>query len=332
MLTRYFKANYPGQYITIGVVGLLLWGVGAVHPPAMPPPQGPVPLYTLLFDWFSGTPYLAMGIGFVLVVFQTIWLNFIVLNHDLVPHNTSLTALLFLLFISLLPSYLTLTPITLTIPFILFILQALLKAYHEPQPIELVYTAGFFVALASMFFFPALLLYCFLLCCLLLYRTMKWREWVSSLIGLATPYLYLVVVYFLRDNLSSLASQYVGYFQQVRLAMPQAAPATWVLFSLLAIAGLLGIWNIMRMNREKTVEFRKKGSVFLWLLFWSLLICSLAGPNQLYFPALLSVSISVVITGLFYHSRRSSRFEVLLWALLILQFANTAFGPYLPWH
>lgn len=332
MLTRYFKANYPGQYITVGVVGLLLWGAGAVHPPAMPPPQGPVPLYTLLFSWFSGTPYLAMGIGFVLVVVQAIWLNFIVLNHDLVPHNTSLTALLFLLFISLLPSYLTLTPLTLTIPFVLFILQALLKAYNEPQPIELVYTAGFFVALASMFFFPSLLLYCFLLCCLLVYRTMKWREWVSSLIGLATPYLYLVVVYFLSDNIPALTAQYADYLHQVRMGIPSTGPSTWILFGLMALFGLLGIWNLLRLNQEKTVEFRKKGLVFLWLLVWSLLICLLAGPNQLYFPALLSTSLPVFATGFYYYSARRSRFEALLWILLILLFANTAFGLYLPWH
>ncbi|MBN1199233.1 MAG: hypothetical protein JXA23_07770 [Bacteroidales bacterium] len=331
MLTRYFKANYPGQYITIGVIGLLLWGLGTLHPPAMPLPQGPAPLYTLLYSWLSGVPYLAMVLGFLLVIVQAVWLNYIGLTHDLVPHNTSLTALLFLLFISLLPSYLTLTPITLTIPFLLLVLQALLKAYNQTEPIELVYTAGFFVALASLFFFPTLLFYGFILSTFLVYRTMKWREWVSSLIGLATPYLYLVVVYFLTDHLSSLASIYSGYLGQARAGIPKADLNTWILIGFLGLFTLMGLWSTLRTIGEKTVELRKKGIVLLWMLFWSLLIILLACPGQLYSPALLSICSAVFAANFFLRLRKPFWFELLLWVLILILIANTAFGPYLLW-
>jgi len=95
-MVRYFKSSFPGQFITIGVIGLLLWGTRAIHLSEMPVPEGPVPLYSILYSWLSPFPYLAIGIGFVLVLFQAIWLNYIALKHDLVPHNTSLTALFFL--------------------------------------------------------------------------------------------------------------------------------------------------------------------------------------------------------------------------------------------
>ncbi len=329
-MVRYFKSSFPGQFITIGVIGLLLWGIGALHPPAMPEPQGPVPLYTILFDWFSGTPYLAMGIGFLLVLFQAFWLNYIVLRHDLVPHNTSLAALLFLLFISLLPSYLTLTPVNISTLFLLFILRALLEAYNQTEPIELVYTAGFFIALSSFFYFPSLLLYGLLIISFLVYRSMKWREWVSSFIGLATPFLYLVVVFFLTDRLPGLVALYSDYFGQLDVTLFEAGWNTWTLFGMMGLFSILGLWDTIRHIGEKNVEQRKKNIVVLWIFFWSILTLLYAGSLLIYFPALLSICLSIFVTNFYLRLRKLFWFELLLWLLIIILFSNMALWPYLP--
>ncbi len=330
MLVRYFRSSFPGQFITIGVIGLMLWGVGAIHPPMMPAPEGPVPLYAVMYGWLSGIPYLAMGIGFLLVIFQAVWLNSIVIHHNLVPHNTSLAALLFLLFISLLPSYLTLTPVNIATLFLLFILRALLETYNQTDPIELVYTAGFFVALSSFFYIPALLFYGFLLSCFLVYRSMKWRVWVSSLIGLATPFLYLVVTYFLTDHLPGLLSLYSDFFEHMLITIPEAGWSSWVLFGFLGLFTLLGLWDTTRHIREKSVELRKKNIVLLWMFFWSFLALLYANSLQLYFPALLSVCLPVFVTNFYMRFRKPFWSELLLWLLLIALFANSAMGIYFP--
>ncbi|MFH1936286.1 MAG: DUF6427 family protein [Bacteroidota bacterium] len=330
MLIRYFKSSFPGQFVTIGVVGLLLWGVGAIDPPLMPPPDGPVPLYGLLYSWFSGFPYVAMILGFLLVIIQAVWLNYIVSRHDLVPNNTSLAALLFLLFLSLFPSYLTLTPVNITTFFLLFILRAILKAYHQTEPIEMVYTAGFFVALSSFFYLPSLLFYGFLLFCFLVYRSFKWREWLSSLIGLVTPFLYLVMFYFLTDRLSGLFDLYTGFFGQVTMIPQQVEWNNWFLLCLLGLFTLLGLGDTIRHIREKTVEPRKKSVVLLWMLFWSMLTILFAKSLHLYHLGLLSVCLAVFVTNFYMHLRRSFWLELLLWLLLLALFVNTAFGPFFP--
>ncbi len=310
-------------------MGLLLWGLGAIHPPLMPAPEGAVPLYGLLYDWLSGFPYLAMVIGFILVIFQAVWLNFIVVKHDMVPHNTSLAALLFLLFLSLLPSYLTLTPVNITTFFLIFILQVLLAAYNQSEPIELVYTAGFFVALSSFFYLPSLLFYGFLLVFFLIYRSLKWREWVSSLIGLATPFLYLVVLYFLTDRLHGLMSLYSNYFDQIYPVIPDVAWNDWFMFCLLGLFLLLGVWDLFRHIGEKTVELTKKSIVLLWMLFWILLTILYANSIYLYHPGLLSVPLAVFVTSFYMNLRKPFWFELLLWLLILALFVNTSLGPIL---
>ncbi|MBL7137383.1 MAG: hypothetical protein ISS17_01235 [Bacteroidales bacterium] len=328
MLIRYFRSSFPGQFVTIGVIGLLLWGAGGIHPPLMPPPDGPVPLYSLLYDWLSGFPYIAMAVGFLLVIFQAIWFNYIVSRRDLVPHNTSLAALLFLLFISLIPSYLTLTPVNITTFFLLFILRALLEAYNQSEPVELVYTAGFFVALSSFFYLPSLLFYGFLLIFFLIYRSLKWREWVSSLIGLATPFLYLVVLYFLTDRISGLPALYTDFFGQVILTIPEVGWREWILFSLLGLFTILGLQDTLRHIGEKTVELRKKNVVLLWMLFWSLLTIFYAHALHLYHLGLLSICLAVFVTNFYMHLRRPFWFELLLWLLLLALYVNTALGHF----
>lgn len=330
MIVRYFRSSFPGQFITIGVAGLLLWGAGAIHPPVMPLPDGPVPLYSILYRWLSDIPYLAMGIGFLLVTVQAFWLNYIVLRHELVPQNTSLAALLLLLFLSLLPPYLTLTPVNIATLFLLFILRALLEAYNQNEPIELVYTAGFFVALSSFFFLPSLLFFGFLLICFLVYRSMRWREWVSSLIGLATPFLYLLVVYFFTDRLPEMLALYAGFFRKVTVSIPVTGWHSWLLLGFLGLFTLLGLWNAFRHSGEKTVELRKKNIVLLWMLVWSMLAALYANSLLVYLPALLSVCVPVFTTSFYMRFRKPFWFELILWFFLIVLYINTALWFYLP--
>jgi len=170
-LIKYFKSSFPGQYITIAVVGLIIWVLPVINPPQMPAPEGPVPLYILLYNWLSGMPYLAMAAGFLLVLFEAIWLNYLSTRHDLVQHNTSMASFMFILFVSILPAYLTLTPANITILLLILTLRSLFGAYNQVEANEQVFTAGFFVALASFFYLPSLLLYGFLVVCFIIFRT-----------------------------------------------------------------------------------------------------------------------------------------------------------------
>jgi len=324
-MVRFFRSSFPVQFITIGVIGLLLWGTGAVHPPVMPPPEGPVPLYTLLYKWVSGFQYLAMAVGFFLVTFQALWLNYIVSCHDLVPNNSSLSALLFLLFISLFPSLLTLTPINITTLFLLFILKAVLESYNQTDPVEQVYTAGFFVGLSSLFYLPSMFFYGFLLICFLVYRSLKLREWISSLIGFATPFLYLVVIYFLTDHLPEFIALYIDFLKRPGFQTPEIPWNVLVLFGGFTVLALLGLWDAFLHIGEKTIELRKKSIVLLWMLFFSLSTVFYSNSLNLHITGLLCIPLAPFLANFYLRLRKPFWFELLLWLFLLALFANTAF-------
>ena len=326
MIVRYFKSGFAGQYITLGLIGLIIWGIAAINPPLMAAPEGPVPLYSLLYHWFSGIPYLAMLLGFLIVLFEAIWLNKIFSTHDLIRHNSSLAAFLFLLFISCFPPFLTLTPINLTIPFLLYILNALFKAYNETESVELVYSAGFFVALASLFYLPAILLYGFLLICFIVYRSFQWREWVSSIIGLVTPFLFLFVYYFLIDQLPSLIEMYGAYFSQLQFSLQLFQVISLLYIIMLGLIGLFaifGLWDTLTRMSEKTVELRKKTIVVLWMFFWILLTVGFSGSFQLYHIGLFAICLALFTANFYLNLQKLFLFQLLLWLFILAVFVNT---------
>lgn len=327
MLIRYFRSNFPGQFVTAGAAGLLLWGAAVMHPPVMPPPDGPVPLYALLYQWLSCYPYLAMAAGFTLVVFQAVWLNFILLKHNLVPPNTALAALLFLIFTGLSPSWLTLTPVNITTLFLLLILRALLEAYNQSEPIELIYTMGFFTGLSSFFYLPSLFIYGFLLVSFLVYRLFRWREWVSSLIGLATPLLYLLIIYFMTDRLPELASLYIAFFMKAGLAVPLLPWHDYIPYCLAGLLGLSGLWDTFGRLREKRVETRKKNLLLIWLMMWLILILPYSHSLLPYHTGLLGISLTAFTANFYLNLKKPRRFEFLLWLIMLAILANTLIPP-----
>ncbi|MFH1160017.1 MAG: DUF6427 family protein [bacterium] len=324
MLIRYFKSSFPVQFITIGIVGVVLWGIAFADPPRMPVSDGPVPLYSFLYRWLADLPYLTTLGGLLLVLFESFFLNYIFSRHDLVHKNSTLAAFLFLLFISYLPPWLSLTPVNLSVVFLLFIVRALLKAYNQTEPIGMVYTAGFFVGMASLFYFPSLLLYGFLLVCFLIYREFHWREWISSLIGLATPFLFLGVIYFLIDKLPGLSLLYLSYMENPGFSFPSVTRMDWLLIGLLGVAALLGLWSTLSRIGEKTVELRKKNLVLLWLLGWLFVAIIYANTLHFYHLGMISVCLAPFVSNFYLNLRKPFWFQFLLWLMILAVFANTA--------
>ena len=201
MFIRFFRSSFAAQYLVIGLIGFILWGKAFILPPHIPPPEGPVPLYSLLYSLLGNLPHLSVILGFLLVLLETWWLNIMFNRHELVLKNSSLASLVFLIMMSSSPIYLTIHPLNISIVITLLILNSLMKSYNRSDDLDLVYGAGFLAALGSLFYFPYLLMLGILPVCFVLFRSVKWREWAAGVIGVLTPYFFLAVFYFLTDQL-----------------------------------------------------------------------------------------------------------------------------------
>lgn len=311
MFIKFFKSSFFLQYLVIGITGMFLWLGAFLNPPGMPPPEGPVPLYEPLYSLLFNTPVIAGILGFCLVLFETYWLSRILSQHELVVKNSSLSALVFLVMMSFLPAQLSLNPINIALGFMILILHHLLISYNKPEHLDRIFAAGFFTAIASMFYLPFILWFVFVVISFLVFRAGNWRAWMAAFIGLITPFLYLAVWHFWHDRFLAELAGYLSFFNQIMVFPDTFRPDFYILT---AFTLILAIWGIFRFTGgpERTVEIRIKTNILLWTLVFTLLSIIFSGSLAIFHPALAMPAISMVITGALFGLKRISVMEGVL--------------------
>lgn len=322
MFIKFFKSGFFIQYFLIGIIGVVLWLPAFLHPSLMPPPDGPVLLYSLLYDLLRESQFLATVLGFVLVCGETYFFSVILNRNELSLKNSSLSALVFLVLMSLLPSQLTLTPTTIALLFILLILHHLLIIYRKPEHFDRVFAAGFFTALASFFYIPVLLWIGFIIVSFLLFRSGAWREWIAAIIGLLTPFIYLSVFYLWNDELFFRAREYPDFFRRFLFYPNSSHSDFWITEGVVLI---LTIWGTVRLwisSLEKTVELRAKFNLFIWILVFTIFSFAFARSLAVYHPALATPALAMIITYALTSLKKTRLVEIILLILFILLLIN----------
>ena len=266
MFLRFFRSCFATQYIAIGIIGILLWGRAFFEPPGMPAPDGPVPLYALIYALLHGSPRAASMIGFILTLLSAFLLNRLLTSNEVVLKNSSLSALIFIALMSYFPFLLTLHQLSIATFILLMILERLYKSYSKSESLELTYVAGFLIGIASLFYLPFILFFFFLLISFIIFRNIDWHEWVGSFIGLATPYIFLSVYYFWFDEWMIIAHEYQHFFMISFDPAPFREPTFLILSGIVLVLLVFGLITGLSRLSEKTIEIRKKTILLIWLI------------------------------------------------------------------
>ncbi|ULT27687.1 hypothetical protein KUH03_13915 [Sphingobacterium sp. E70] len=106
-----------------------------------------------------------------------------------------MVALMYMTLASLFLPFLVLSP-TLICNFIsIWMLSKLLSLYRQTDVKAEMFDLGMIVGIGSLIYFPFLSMFFLLWIALLIFRPFNWREWITPLLGLATIYFILGVIY-----------------------------------------------------------------------------------------------------------------------------------------
>jgi hypothetical protein len=269
-------------------------------------------------------PMVATVIGFCLVLAETYWLTRILSHHELVLKNSSLSALVFLVMMSFFPAQLTLNPINIALGFMILILYHLLISYNKPEHLDRIFGAGFFTAVASMFYLPFILWFVFVVISFLVFRAGNWRAWMAAIIGLLTPFLYLSTWYFWHNEFIVRAMEFSKFFSRILVFPNPFHTDFWILcgFTL-----LLAIWGmfLFRGGPEKTVEIRIKTNILLWTLVFAVLSFAFSRSMAIFHPALAMPALAMVITGTLIGLKKARVAEMILLVYFLSVLLNNLF-------
>jgi hypothetical protein len=324
-MIRFFKSSFIIQFCAICITGLILWGRAFFEPPLLPEPEGFVPFYSFLFSLLSGFPLIQVISGCFLVTGSALILNHVLSNHRIVQKNSSLAGFIFIILMSYHPVFLTIHPVNIAVFFILLILNQLFQSYNKEEPLDLIYSAGFFVTISSCVYFPSVFFYGFILISFIIFRSGKWREWISSFFGLLTPFLFLSVYYFWTDQLMARMLEYLGMFTIHPVLKFSENPVYIILTSVIILFFLFSLVYSISARTEKTIEKKRKNLLFNWVILFVLVSFPFASNMTLYHIELAFITFSGLIAFYLLQIRKSFWQELIFILLLLFLISNNLF-------
>jgi hypothetical protein len=325
MFLRFFRSSFFSQYLAIISAGLLLWGRSFFVPPPMPVATGPVPLYKLLYLLLSGLPVLAVLLGYLLNLVSAFYLNYILTKHEILPKNSSLAAFFFLFFVSYFPVLLTLQPVNICLFILLLVFDRLFDTYSKQEPLELDYTAGFLIGVGSLFYFPFIFFYLVILIAFIVFRTTSPREWISSFIGLCSPFIFLLVYYFWFDEARIKLIEFVHAFTPSLNPEPFRNTGFLIFTTIQFLLLLFGIFTGLARVSEKTIEIRRKTILLIWLAVIVLLVFPFAGQLLPYHLLISFITVSALIAMYILRLKKTFWQEIFLMLVILFVLIHNLF-------
>lgn len=324
MILNLFKNSQPITFILIPVFLAIAW-VSAAYGGSTFLVSNPMPLYNVVFGILSGLPAWAGGVfGFLLTTSQVFHLNYIVQKHEVLYKNSYLPALFYLLFIALIPQFLTFHPVLIANSFLLFVLDKLFKIYKNPAAMSLAFDSCFLIGVATLFYLPAIAFFLLFAISILILKTFSWRDWLVGLIGLSLPFFFTFIYYFWIDDLDEFSNKF--FLRNIRQLWD---PSGLVLQGYRITLGVVSVIFILtlgriRQNFYKNVtrirNFQQVIFIFLGVALLSLIFTS--GSAAVYRFSILVIPLAAMISYYFLAAKKKWWTEFLFWTLLGLVIFN----------
>ncbi len=189
--------------------------------------------------------------------------------HIFIPVRTQLPALFYIVLTAGFNPTHQLTPALVDSLLVIIILFRLFVTYKTDGPSVNFLDTGFLIALASLIYFPAILLFIFLLVALVMLRPLNWREWVYVFLGLMLPYLFVVSGYYVAGvPVREFFPGFSGLFQHHKQTYSIIQLIGW-----LFIAGMMiysSYFMASAIDKMK-IHGRKIFMLFLWLFLFTVM-------------------------------------------------------------
>ena len=321
-MIKFFRQSYAVQYVVIALLAIALWIPAFMSGKAVTGLGSPVtPLFNLIDGWLGSSVLARQICAFLLMVLNALIFNIILVNNQVIGKVGTMGAFVFVLLMSLTRTQAEFYPFLLSLFFILLLISILYNTYLS-QNVEFdLLKAGISIAVASMCYFPSILLIIWLMASLPIAKKGTFRLELIPMAGLLFVYFfYFAGIYLFGDFLATIHG-YRDYFLQVRLSVECFNLKNILLLLLLvfvSVVMLLGVRNL-----EKSLAVRVKISMSVLLLFLSVFMLFLGG-NVLY-NGLIFIALSVLISYEFSYIGNTGWADLLLTLFLLLVFANHYF-------
>ena len=277
-MIRFFRNSYIIQYVVIALLIIALWIPSFITGNVDAAWRSPVtPLYNLLAGLLDFWPPLMLIVAMLLMAFEALFFNSILASNQIINKVNTLGAVVFLLMMNLLPVQTTFYPFLLASVFLLMFIHTLFAIYQTPKPELYLLNAGFYLSLATMCYFPSLLLAVWGIIALSIVHKGSFRLHLIPFIGLLFPYFILFVIHYLKGDLLACLQSYADFFAGFRFSVEGFSWLKIGILCFLLLVLTIPWFMSYKYSFEKSVSVRTKITMAVILLFFGIFMLFIGG-------------------------------------------------------
>jgi uncharacterized membrane protein len=274
-----------------------------------------IDVVTATTSWPEMLQMLGMWLVYIAAMFV---LNFIVQKNDLTKRNTY-RILLFAAFTAALPMALIRFEILLSGFFILLAIRRIISLRSGLAIERKLFDASFWIAIASLFYFWAILFYLVLFLAIVYYVSYAIRYWLIPLVGAGCVAILASCYLLYREDGAALL---LGYLDGISFDF-KAFNSPKLLVATAFFTGIF-LWSVINYVKEMQKATLKARSVYVLVLAFTIIAMVIVILNTqktggaLYF---LIPMLSVIVTTYIERAKGQVFKEALLWLIVLLPFA-----------
>lgn len=330
-MLNFFKSNNPGV-VVFYIIYLVAFRLCFFF---MPLDGGFVfthtePLSQLVFTGLKSPllhfAWLSPVLSGVLCFAQALLINDIVNENKVLSKKNYLAGLLFIIVFSFFKESLLLTPASLALTFVILSIRTLFSLIRKEKAFGDVFDVGFLIALAGLFYFPAMLFVLFAFIGLGIIRAFAYRDWIIILLGFMAPFIVVFTWYFWFDKAGQLLPDMANVHGRLWLAGFAFKPLDYLLFGALMLFMVAALVLLPGALYSSLIQVRKFSTALITLMFLIAVAFVLQQTVHLSHWVLLSLPLAIIFSMVLMQIKNKLVSEVIHLILILLVLA----GQYLP--
>ena len=322
MIYRLFQINKPIVLTLLPIICLSLWFPSIIS-------DGQkifFEKYSLLQFYDSLTISLSQFLAILIILITAVLISFTINGSELFTKNQYLPSILYVLIMSSINEHHVLNPIVIANLFIVLSIYFVFQIYRQVPCKNLIFKSTCLILIASIFYYPYLLLFPLPWIVLSIIRPFETREWLMPIVSL-----FLVVFYLLLfEKISSKTfnfQNFTNFFNRDLMSF-KFTYILKIIIGLLSFGLCYSLLKLFKLNAKSTNRFRK---LSLILFFVFVLFLTIATINYFYYLnmsiiiLLLAIPVSYILPFSLVHLKKKWLSEIYLSSVFFLIFYHLIF-------
>jgi magnesium-transporting ATPase (P-type) len=324
-VTGTFKANNPYNTFLLLIYGILLKLPMFLHPKI---PQEQLVdgfLYKALLKWMhpiaGSISVIYPIIAYLLLYTQAVSFNKLVNELKLMQKPNYLTGMSYLLVTSLFTEWNMLSAPLIINTLLIWVWARMSGLYNDENPKRSLFNIGIAIGIATFFYFPSLAFVALIIFGLALIRPFKLSEWVIALLGIITPYYFLLAWAFLTDKWKEYK------FPGIAVTSPKFNQTNWsyVAIIVVLITCVAGFFFVQQNFRRQLIQARKSWNLVFLYLVVAVFIPFINATHTFEYWILCAVPLSALLGAAFLYPAKKTVPYILHWIMVAFVIAINYF-------